>query len=408
MMYRKNLDVYLCYLVVFFSLGEFNIPGNGVISLVLFGIWCVSVSGHANRLGNELIKDYRIWAFTFFIVCFGILSFLESNKLLAIKYLFNYVKIFSPYLIYQYYSLENNTDKLERIYNGIANILTVWIVIATGYFVLHSGAAAKIASGQWEQPYLALAGGQWLAYGVSVYCVFLTWKILNVEKKLKDFIVLFVSLLFLVLVQSTITILVCIMGVACCVVIYVLKNTVRKIRYVVLVGILGIVLIVGMFFYNDIMERAYVISQGWQLTNSDKILIRIKQVVEILYGRLPASTTSSVIRIGTYITSIKIFLSNIVVGECIDVGVIPGAGHIGNHSELLDALARWGVFLGGGYCYAFFSPFFVQIKNHSKYIIGVVVIALGILNPVVSYQLTTVVLLIIPLYNTLINKRKNV
>lgn len=404
---KKDLDIYLCYLFLFFSLGAFNIPREGFISLMLFGVWVISISGNIREWLKRLIIDYRMWALSCFLLCFGVLSLFEANKGLALKYFFNYIRFFAPYLIYQYYALDFNKKKAEKVYNGAVTIFFIWIMWATLYFLRYRGAAAKLAAGSWEKAYIALGGGQWLAYGAALYCVFLTWKILNKEKKMIDLLCWAAALTLIFLVQSTITLILCGVGICLCIADYILRKSVRKTLCALILGVIIIFVIMVCFFYKDIVSWLFSLSQQWALTNSDKILIRLKQIIQILYGESPEETTSSVLRMKAYIESLRVFLSNILWGESLAVGVIPGAGTAGEHSEILDALARWGFIMGGSFCFAFFTPLIKWAKQGNRYILGTVLIAFGILNPIVSFQITMVTLLIIPLYSICENKGEN-
>lgn len=375
--------------------------------MMLFGLWFVSVSGNIREWLKCLLTDYRMWALMCFLLCFGVLSLFEANKGLALKYFFNYFRLFTPYLIYQYYALDSNQRKTEKVYNGAVAIFFIWVVRATIYFLMNRGAAAKLAAGSWEKAYIALGGGQWLSYGAALYCVFLTWKMLNKERKIMDLLCWAVALVLILLVQSTITLILCGVGICLCIADYILRKSVRKILCALILGIIVTFLIIVCFFYKDIISWLFSLSQQWVLTNSDKILIRLKQIIQILYGESPEKTTSSALRIKAYIESLQTFLSNILWGESLVVGVIPGAGTAGEHSEILDAMARWGFIMGGSFCFAFFTPLIKWAKHGSRYILGTVLIAFGILNPIISFQITMVTSLIIPLYSICENKGEN-
>lgn len=394
----KNIDVYICWLFLFFTVGAFQIPGDGAISLVIWIVWLLAVleKGGIRTLINRCGSNIICWLFVLFIVCFGMLCLWEENKILAIKNIMNYFLMFTPWIICCYYSASKKEEQVVLLLKGLKTIYLFWYMCACCYFIAHSGAAAEMAAGKYNHKIIALGGGQWLAYAACLHCVYLIYKILNIKRNTEDIFFIVMASMLILLTQSTITLLTLICGIGLCVLDYGIRMASKKAVWTVFCGSVVFLIIILAFFQQEIIEALYKKSQGWNLTNADKILIRLKQVAGILYGEKQSSATSSAQRIIAYEQSGGLFLNNIILGIGPEEGVLLSNGNLGNHSEILDALANWGVIIGGCYLCSYFGALFRK-KNKGKLLVGITAVIMGCLNPMISFQVTAMILLLIPI-----------
>ena len=236
-------------------------------------------------------------------------------------------------------------------------------------------------------------GGFDFIYGIIILVpLFISFLVKNNQTNLiiKVFFTLILLTSILVVANASFTIAIL------TIVLSIILGLLSKLKYRYIIPLFFVLLILSFLIPNTIISDLFY--NLAQLINTDYVSNRLYDISNYLSGSIN-STNDLGIRIFLYKLSLETFINN-------PLGIGPyyysdGVG-IGNHSQILDDLARYGIF-GLMYYILFFSSYFIYIRriylsqklniNFSNSLL--IFLFISLLNPTFSSQTISVILFFI-------------
>lgn len=288
-------------------------------------------------------------------------SLLNNSIVTAFGASLNMLCLFAGVFVYKFYKLPSVGN--SRLFTFCISALWIYYCVkANLYYYSHSGVARDIISTDkaiWGN--LAIGSPYGLAYGCCLIAVYLfgilSSKRLCIPGKIK-FVVITMLLLSVYTVystQSTITLFSMIIGILVGIWERVLPSTTKKPNGIKL-SIMGLMIITLVVFFLNKSEIGIWIMRSTS-GNSDVISIRLTEFGRLLYE----SEISKTIAVRTSLLSrpIEGFMKSPLFGVQSDPELIR---YIGDHSELFDALCRYGL-IG---CIFYYTPFLLAISEERR------------------------------------------
>lgn len=379
---KMRIDIFILFLFLFFSIGCFQIPLDGIISLGLFLLLIVSKQYVSSVC---ITHNYRIYFFGIFILVYITIAFSTMNNLLLIKYIGNYFLLLTPFLLYKVYSTERN-EILEQIIRISKFIMGFWGGIAVTFFVIASGAAPEIAAGTYNGWVLAIGGGQILAYGLTLYTIFVFYKYTIGCCSKTDLLLVIETVILDVMVRSMITILVGILGVGIVVLTTNRRKCIIRNVYALKIILIGCCLICGVLYF-PIVRYLYNRFSTIDWYSLNKLEIRLKDIIIFLHEGKPRVGSSIFERQKLYVDSICKFIS----------APLLGTGQSGEHSTILDAFSMWGMIGGIPFMGAYLYPTDIFKKSKGCLAIVIAFISMATVNPIMVFNVMFIMGFMIPL-----------
>lgn len=404
----RLIGLAMAALLFIYAIGDINYPGSGIISALIFCLWFITALCIDRISIIRLLLNPGILSCILFCGCYVIFLPFEPNKYLAVKCLFNYIIYFAPAIIFLFYSNPKHEYEYLRLRKIVPAIFTLWCAWAVVFYIIHPSGARFMAENYMVYGYVAVGRGQFLAYAACIYFIFLFEKVLNRGRTAwGEMLTMLITLILVIQSESAITFLALICGCSLSIFICIVKKFYSNVLACISLFLIIIALIVFVFFYRQILEGLADMINNLEVQS--KISIRINEVIRILLKESNSRLSSSTVRLQLYKQSFDIFKSHPITGEILNTGLVPGTGQAGNHSDFLDALARWGFLIGVPYLGMFINHFWTFVKKQRALSCVPTFIFMAILNPVISFQVTSVVLFILPVYSNIISieKRNN-
>lgn len=377
--------------------------GAYYISFGFIGLFVLKV--FINTKGK--IPTNKSWnSFMLFLVFYSATSLYYFDERNFYVYLIYYTIVFFPILISEYLKTRSTTEMMIKSLRCFTLVLLGFCLIATGYYLANPGLARDMAAHQVEER-MAIGGGYSLAYASAIMCVYLFSKMINkrIEKKFHYILICLICAYLVYLTESSLTFFAMLVGLLVSIIARgkeTEENTTNGIVKFVFIGVV-FVIIASIVVYNK-----YAIA-NWVLDftagkNDNVIFSRMEEIVnELVYGKTTAHVEK---RSGTLTDSIEIFKKNPIIGMGYKYGNVFSLGKefgMGNHSEILDAFARYGV-IGG--CF-WLTPYFVTLKKIFKKNLGCVIAILMMMyfNPFLSFHSNAMMFLFIPLFEEILDRR---
>ncbi len=362
------------------------------------------------KKGKVSIVYPPIWLLFVFLGALGIETVLAGEN--PIKIVISRFSIFLPAHLFVYYS---SGKRKTLIVNAV---FVIWVSVAVrAAYLMCSGQMSARHIASHDAANIPLSGGGYpLAIGSSLLAVYLLEDFLW-EKKKSIYKLLICVLLDLVVIktQSTVTVVSTVIGSvvgialrACSV------SSLRKIRSKQVMG-LTILTAAGASFFALKEECGRLLIKYAAGRGRKKYLAnRLVELGYLLSGNdiMSAETSDSAKRAVLMMQSLKTFLEHPVFGITRFTGMdfyTQKAYGVGSHGELLDTLARFGIFAGVPYLLVFFSAIAYERRLQEKNIgFGYVIsfAMLFIFNPCLYSSLNVVLFFIIPTM-TLLRNEKN-
>lgn len=345
-------------------------------------------------------------SFMLFMAFYTITSMMNFDRGNFSVYAAYYILAFSPILIFEYLrrtSIVTITKSLE----AFMYVFLCFCIIAIGYYISNPRLARDMAAHMVEER-LAIGGGYSLAYASAILGVYFFTKMLNgrIEKKLKYIIICVICVLLVYLTESAITTMVMMIGFVIAIVLKgreTSRNMEEDLVKFAAIGMVSIV-VISLIIYNK-----YVIAE-WFLNLIDGIdnnilYSRIEEIINsFVYGKTSGHYEK---RNGTLLASIEVFKEYPIFGKGYQYGNVFSLGQyygIGDHSEILDALARYGIV--GGFLWLY--PYFKTIKQIFRKNLGtaITILLLMYFNPFMSFHSNAVVFMFIPLFEEILRRKE--
>lgn len=400
--YNKHfLTSIIASIFLVYGIGVSNSPYAKVILIILAIFWLGLVFWSEKKDGFNLIKIFSSPSVIFFCIflLFFLIGVLAGNNLvLGLKYFGTYALYLMIFLMYEYYSKLEEGIYLKFILKCCFWGFMLFAVIAMVFYTFHPGAARVLAREPDYYGIIIIGGGYQLAYLASILICYL---MLNPDKKN---ILLCIALeILLIKTQSTITILISLIGAFASLLSVFLRRFSRRNKIIIVV--LGLLIVMVLFMLRDKIGDMLVAVSG---EGNTSITERVQEVGNLLKGENVNDQRMIAARVVVYKESLNVIKKSPIFGEMFSCGVIPGFGSSGGHSDILDAISQWGVIFGGIYLAIFISGI-AKVKKmlNDGWSYVIVMILLLLLNPTIGFSLCVGAFFMVPaMQQSVINKKK--
>lgn len=355
---------------------------------------------------NKVIKFNKAMVCAFiFLLYYALTSLLHFNiYFFSIEYAY-YILAFSP-LVISFVVKENNSSFAAL--DLLQTTMFLWIIMCVYSIILYRSSPnfARAAAADQNLALGMIFGGYQYTYAsailaVYVYSVYLRCKSFISHRE--RFILIVFEILLLVeiyLTESSITTLSVVIGIIATYFLNQRNNESKKRTFKFAIFI--IVLVAFMLIVENNINYIYL----WLISHSDtRIFYRLKEIVQAVF--FDSTTSHYERRSQTLIDSITTFIKSPIFGVGYKYGNVTSIGKakygIGNHSELLDAFAQFGM-LGA---IPFISIYVISMKEYLRRYTGILItfIIMVLFNPFFYFLTCLTVFMIIPLSEYVINNR---
>ncbi len=374
---------------------------KGVFNYIAFACVILSALTFLIMRRGRVRKDKAAVCFILYIV-FYILTSLPFGDLryLTTNTAYNILS-FSPLFLFN--ALKRRGRRKNKI-NCARLMYFCWIIIGiiTIIYYIHNPEAARNAAAHLDSPDGAMFGGYFYAFGSAILCVYLFTVYIKTDsfrhRKILPLICL-ILIYAVYLTQSTITTVSMCAGLVTAVLFRFKRKTKNQgLRLFMRLSTIAIVVYV---IYYVVKCNIYPILNWLSRHDESLLAYRISEVLSGFF--LSLYTHHFQRRVNLVLDSFKLFLQSPLIGHSYKYGNIFAFGKlfgIGNHSELSDTLARYGL-VGG---IPLYGCYFYGMKDYLKKYPGVAVTfaMMFTVNPFTSYQSHLAIFLLIPLVDELI------
>lgn len=415
-MKKIRISLYLCIVsfYVFWSISGYGSTANYFATLFCVVLLFLAIKKNKAYVFNSTVLiDKSCLFFLAFFLYHTLTSLININDF---KYwagnivVYVFVSYF-PLFIYRnyekYYSYKERIKALKVIM-FIWNIIVIYSII---YYIFNPGIAREAIVYQEEFDKLFIGGGYPLAYGSCVLGVFifgLYTKGYFTTKKEKKIAILFVLLSFIhvFLTNSTLTTIWMIVGLF-------FETIFRKKgknyfhKKIIMIFIFFGLFILLIFFNTQI--GSYIISIGRYDSEATLYQKRIYEIGTIIKGESYTRHTND--RLSRPLMSFEKFVESPIVGVGYKYGysfALMSENGLGNHSELIDTLAKYGL-IGFSLWIMLIITFIKSVQNNLKQtkmsIWWIIMLSMMFFNPFISMPSLVAVFLILPLISKIIKDR---
>lgn len=398
-----EFSILLFYIWYFLPIANVHLQAT-FFKLLFFAFLAIGIAGFL--LCNHLKLNSFTTVILLYYIIFTLLVLLDiddAGRTVRINFVF-----FAMSLIYFGLFPEPSKASLARkilILFAITTITSTIGVLAdpnAARTISHAD-AGDILHGFYKEKNIA---GIYLFQSLAYFVPFLVC--LPKSRNAKLISLLFLILIFIVLVNASFTISLIVYFVAL-IISFTLKYKGRKrvLALIVTLSLISVVFINGKAIFSFIAT----------LLNNEKVSTRIIELRDLIYSGV--ATGDAELRLDLYLSSLKTFIRN-PFGVGAFYSYIPLENGIGYHSQILDDLARYGLF-GLAFYILFFRGYYKALKKeyikiNAKQIAGIItVIYIAFLTFNIGFRSaeeSIFMFLILPYLPTLINdikqKKKNI
>ena len=378
---------------------------RGIANYISFGLLFIVILFYLGSKGGKLsLKNKTCICIAIFMVFYFFTSLLAFNSnFFFVEYAY-YAIAFSPALL-TYAIVSRNSNKGAITLLKVS--LFIWALMCVYSIVLYSinSGFARLAAADQTLTTGIFFGGYPFSIGsaiLSVYLFSLIWGRQHFfSRKLKFLIIIGCVLLFVVIIltESTTTTICAIVGILASIF---LNDRGRDTQYKPLKILLFCVAVfVTYIIINNNLDSIH----SWLNEHSNQLFFyRLKEVLNAVF--YDDQTRHFAKRSDTIFESLSTFLKNPVLGVGYKYGNVTSIGRaqygIGNHSEIFDALAQFGI-VGS---VPFLMTYYLSVKSFASKYVGVVItlIMLMVFNPFFYFDSSLIVFLIIPLSEFVLKK----
>lgn len=401
--FKHSISLFLCAILYSaFIIIHYRFSASNIALLAIFSILLI-----ATMFGGMMVK-LNLNSVSTFIVLFALYIFLlslsSSSIEVALKYSSYSVLFFSPSIVNGIIRKRLTVKKQIVLLRGILIIWFVFAIVACAFYQNNYNAARRLASNEYYYGSIAIGGGYAFAYGTALLISHLLG--MDIKSKTTLFgsrvvfmLFCFVMTLLIVLTKSTITLLAALLGSS---VAMLGRRNRRKNSHTFKVVLVAFV-IPFVFLFSYLTASNFI----EKFSGSDStLLIHFVDLCEFIFGDM-SSADKTLLRFDLVQTSLKTFWENPLFGVGHRYGYnasLLGYNGIGNHSELVDTLAKYGI-LGTG---LYFMIFYKAIENERKRNNGrlcnayiVTFLLLIAFNPFNEIQGSFILLFVIPMLTDL-------
>lgn len=368
------------------------------IMLILIFLWGISAFFSINI---RKLKVTKLTLLVSFWSCVLVVYFLLKRDNVAIGNLFNIMLYFFSYYIFIFYMYIGEKEYIKRFINFII-IMLIITGISSINILIKDPYASKYLTGSVPES-IEMYSKTNLVTVTYIIAIVVLMPILfglfrysknRFEKGLIFFSIL-IGIILCVLAGSSISLIVLVIE-CVFIVLFNIKN--RYLRYISFCFFIIILLLI-ILFKRDI--GIFLINSSSYIKNIS-YSTRVNEIGEILLKNVTSGSFTD--RIHNTLISFNTFLNNPLLGSGMIYSADINLG-IGMHSQIIDDLARYGVF-GIIFTVNIYYNFYIKFIRKAislkrlKYIIASIIgaIVMSILNPTVGPQLGLDIFLIMPYY----------
>lgn len=384
------LFYFVCFLQLSGLRGTANYVSVGLFIVIIFLL----------VFDNEMRFSYDEFLVFLFLFFYTVTSIPKIDMNYYMKYIAYYVLVFSPVLLHSYYRNKHKVFGAKISKSPLLVILAIWffmVYVSIGFYLYNPDAARALASH--EDSYEGVfIGGYQLSYGSSMLCVALWGSLIqkHFTTKLNILVILLcASLLVLIyLTESTLTTFATLAGIVTAVIANMSgSNNKRVFLILTVIVVLLLVYIVSTL----IKDNLFAVLSWLDERSSIRFFRRISEILNSVY--MDDQSRHYEERQSLIVQSLDLFVRSPLIGHGYKYGNIFEAGKIygiGNHSELSDSLARYGL-IGS-------APLLVLYYKNAKLLfqknVGLVVtfVMLVSFNPFISFASNLSFFLLIPVF----------
>lgn len=398
--YVKSDNSYSRMIVFMFAIATFCCVSGyrGVLNYIAAFFVLAILTLSLIQSNGKIRKDTKTLCIIFFMIFYTLTSFINLDLEYFITYFIYNILIFSPVVMCNIIIRTQNDYIVKKT---LKYTIAIWVLIGIITLVtsIISPSIARQAAAYQEQFSGRIFGGYNYAFGSALLLVYLFSNILrgNIKGIMRGFAITLCALLFVViyLTESTLTTFASIIGIVVCVFIdgrdILVQNVFGK--------LIKIVFFVALLFLGySILKQNVDAVMMWINRRSDTLFFY--RIGEILRSFFYSDTTGHVeLRSSLITTSWGYFCQSPLLGWGYKYGNVFSLGKemgIGNHSEIFDTLARYGI-IGG---LPLFMIYINGVKPFIKNYIGVLstLLILMLFNPFMTFSSFLILFYVIPLF----------
>ena len=383
---------YCCYLMINLSFSAHLYIGLGLFVAML------SFSLRKKDVATATLRDIKL----LFLLVYSCMILTEGlfvgGIVFTLKQFFTSFLFYSFFIFYHYFEGSDTAENREKVIKLCFALFAFFSVYNSIYYLLFPGAARRP-----REHALLLVSGYGLACACSILFVFIFGYLINGyfkdKPKQKRFVILLLILMaiLIVLTQSTITMLIWIIGIVSCV--YFRRENLRAFYF--RIALLPFLLAVLIFLFSYL--GGFLIEVLESRVDEHRMFERLYSLGHFMkYGTEDVEASYAINRFVTPFESVKTFFKSPIFGVAYKHGssyLHPTLFGVANHSEFPDAFANYGV-LGG---LPFIFMYVIQIAEILKRKIShpssawiIVVVLLGCFNPLKYFAVNFVLFFFIP------------
>ena len=400
----KNLIItfYTLFIFVYFFAGVSSRSTNAILLLLTLMWYVLTFVLDFNtflKVFNSFFWLFYLF-FLAFITVFSLLLFSPPEEIY--KAIGQYLIFFLPFTVFLYYREVEDKQYIRMLTVGLIIAITVIIFMALSFYSRHEENVARaLASNPYRYGKIAIGGGYGLAYAcLIIFILCLDWLLKRHIRKLvfNIFLILLAVLSLMVVVEtkSTITLITLVFGTGAVIFLNLIKKR-RSPVAIILTSVLLIGMAVFLIYSKDIGTYIAQSTAGAK----DIVIKRFHEIGVTLSGdATTGDNLDAVARGNAIMLSIRTFLENPLIGVGSSYAFLfPTTAVTGNHSEIFDSLAKFGLIGGVPYfamVYCIFKEEFKSIKKRLSIAFVLALIFLAFLNPIFIIQLHIVLLFLVP------------
>lgn len=363
---------------------------EAIIALILI----VMESKQKLKIGEALVLSTLV-LFVGGSVC--LILVLSTEKILDMKYLGVLCIYLSPIVFFQWIQGKKDIYMQRTLlyiafciwgYYGIKQII---------FYSLHTGAARHLAADPLYYGKLAIGGGYFFAYGSAILAVYFLERMCFIKKSLNVIVLFLICFIHVLKTESMLATMSMLLGIG----LVILKVIAKKMRLSLFSIIILIMGSVSVIFFSGAFKIILMEVYDYFSLISRPYAWRIVEIIDLFLGNGVVKEGAIQLRWAVYKESIDIILEYPLTGSLLSGRYFGGGG---GHSEVLDALAQWGIMIGGIYLYIYM----ISIKNIYKQLSCKLYLFsfawMVFLNPVAIFHFSFSMFFMIPLQQVLDRK----
>ena len=391
---KQMIFIIITSILAYQILGKRLVENQNYYNLAVFLLWLVSALLLSPRTFINTMISKKSFLFGFFLIYIMLTGAFSGDYSSTLKYIFGFTIVVSPIIICDYIITYGNKQISKLILFISLAILSYYSIMTNVMIHRYPTIARQLASGSDDIMNfyygLNIGGGYSLVYGLVFLILVLFIKFKNDKSKNKIFLP-FIILFTATLINSGYFIAIAITFAGLIITCF----NKGKIKNFILIIIFFILLLTSIVMNVPKQIGNSMISYS---LNHDFLLdSKVLEIGNMLSGNKLYDYENVEGRTARIRISVHSFMNHPLIGNGRDTGYNSAseAGIIGQHSEWLDALARYGI-LGVTILLAFFISSMKALFPTEKYAVipFAAFIMLGFLNPILNFSIFYVLFLI--------------